>query len=239
MRGWARHGKAWRGKARRGKARFFLLRENEDMIEVELWACGTMPLLMHRATEENLGSKTRTNVANEECDPRMTAERAVYRIEKQLAVPGAAFSRLLREAGGAHKIRGTRKSLKYLIPAGVLVLDDLCGLYLRDRKTPIVDFEVDSRPVSIPATKGRVMRHRARANEWTCHVQVRINEDLVSEALVRQLFIEGGRQIGIGDFRPEKGGPFGTWDLVSWNVISEPKPVTVAQERNGMIQERN
>ncbi len=211
------------------------------MIEISMWACGTSALILNRASEETLGGekKTRKNVAEQRPDPRVIAERGVYRDGEQLMLPGPAFARLVREAGGSHKISGSRKSVKYIVPAAVFVLDELCGLYLQDRKTPITDFEIDSRPVTIPATRGRIMRHRARVNEWTCHVRLRINETIVSEGLARQLFIEGGQQIGIGDFRPEKGGPFGTWDLVSWEVISEPKPATAAQTRNGTIQEQN
>jgi hypothetical protein len=206
------------------------------MITIECWVEGTTPLLMHRATEEGLGgSGARANTLKENDDPRTIAGRAVYRFAAtdQLAVPGAAFARMLREAGGSHKARGSRKSVKFLVPAAVLVLDELCGLYLRDRKTAITDFEVDSRPVTIPATKGRIMRHRARLNEWASVVTLRINEALMAEAMVRQLFVEGSQQIGIGDFRPEKGGPFGTSSIVAWDVVSDRKPVTPAQKRNG------
>jgi hypothetical protein len=206
------------------------------MMTVELWTEGTTPLLMHRATEEGLGGAgARANTLKSAEDPRLIAGRAVYRLPgtEQLAVPGGAFARMLREAGGAHKARGSRKSVKFLVPAAVLCLDELCGLYQRDRRTPVIDFEVDSRPVTIPATKGRVMRHRARLNEWAVRVMLRINDDLMAEAMVRQLFAEGVQQIGIGDFRPEKGGPFGTSSIVAWDVVSDPKPKTEAQRRNG------
>ena len=192
---------------------------------------------MHRATEEALIGDTRSNVAGEREDPRTIAGKAVYRIGTQLAVPGSAFARLLREAGSAHKAKGSRKTLKYLVPAAVIVLDDLCGLYLRDRKTPIVDFEVDARPVTIPATKGRVMRYRARANEWCVPVTLRINEAILTEAMVRQLLADGVAQIGIGDFRPERGGPFGVASVVAWDHVSDRKPMSSAQKRNGAVAE--
>src|SRR5271167_3005565 len=113
---------------------------------IEVWVAGTTPMLQHRATEEALSGKTRPNMPGEDENPRDIAERAVYRLEsKQLAIPGGAFARMIREAGGSHKSRGSRKSLKYIVPAAVVVLDDLCGLYLNDRKTPLKDYEVDSR----------------------------------------------------------------------------------------------
>jgi len=212
------------------------------MILVETWIEGTMALLQHRMADGALDrGKTRTNVADAADDPRNEAEAGVYRMpgkgERQIAVPGAAIARLIREAGGSHKIKGSRKAVKYLVPAAVIVVDDMCGLYLHDRKTPIVDFEVDSRPVTIPATKGRVMRHRARFNEWAVKVSLRINEKIMAEQLVRQLLTEGGEQIGIGDFRPEKGGPFGTFGMVSWETVSPSLPTkTPARARNGAAE---
>ena len=206
-----------------------------DLKQIEVWFEGAAPMLQHRATEEALsGNKTRGNTPAKDENPRDVAERAVYRLpNKQLAIPGAAVARMIREAGGAYKAKGSRKSLKYLVPAAVLVLDELCGLYLSDRKTLLIDYEVDSRPVTIPATKGRVMRHRARFNEWSCCVRLRINEAILDEKTVRQLCADGLQQIGLGDFRPEKGGPFGTGSIVAWDVVSERPPATVSQLRNG------
>lgn len=203
-------------------------------ILVEAWSQGTTALLQHRATEEGLGGGgTRQNTVSERPDPRDVCEAAIYRMpgSKQIAIPGAAFARMLREAGGSHKSKGSRKSLKYLVPAAALVLDDLCGLFLNDRKTAISDFEIDARPVTIPATKGRVMRYRARFNEWSTRVNLRINTDILTEDVMRRLMMEGLAQIGLGDFRPERGGPFGTSDLVSWE-LQNVLPLTQGQRRN-------
>lgn len=203
------------------------------MILIEVWGQGVASMLIHRATEEALsGDGTRQNTVSERPDPRDICEKHIYRLASgQIAIPGAAIARMLREAGGSHKAKGSRKSLKYLVPAAVIVLDDLCGLFLSDRKTPVTDFEVDSRPVTIPSTKGRVIRHRARLNEWAFKANLRINDDILHEDVVRRLMTEGLQQIGLGDFRPERGGPFGTSDLVSWQQVNVV-PLTSAQRRN-------
>jgi hypothetical protein len=36
---------------------------------------------------------------------------------------------------------------------------------------------------------------------------------------VNKLLVEGSQQIGIGAFRPEKGGPFGTFLVTEWKEI--------------------
>jgi hypothetical protein len=67
------------------------------------------------------------------------------------------------------------------------------------------------------------MRHRARFNEWTCKVRLKINTRILDEKTVRMLMIEGLEQIGIGDYRPERGGPFGVSNMVEWQVQAEQK----------------
>jgi hypothetical protein len=182
---------------------------------------GITSLLQHRfseAAEVDGAAATRTvNLATE--TPRDAAERVAYRNEDgSLYHPGAAISRLLREAGSSHKQKGSRKSLKYIVPAAVIVVDD--ALPLSNGK-PLTDFEVDSRPVTIPATKGRIMRHRPRLDEWNIKFRVEVDETVLPPDIIHQLLVEGGQRIGIGDYRPEKGGPFGRFQVLCWDEVTE------------------
>lgn len=213
------------------------------MITVDVWFQGTTPILLNRATKEALmggGKGTRRNTPKMQEDPRVSCEKRIYRLPGQpgqIAHPGAAFMRMAREAGSSHKATGSRKSLKYLVPAALRMTEELCGFYLHDRKTPVVDFEVDERSGVNPATKGRIMIFRAKLYEWALKTRIVVREDIIAEEIIRQLFIEGAEQIGLGDFRPEKGGPFGIAQMVCWETVSDPKPKTVAQKRNGSIAE--
>lgn len=152
--------------------------------------------------------------------PREEAEKGCYRLlDGRLYFPGQAISRMVREAGSNHKLRGTRKSAKYIIPSAILVMDDFVLLTETDHSTPKTTFEVDSRPVVIPATKGRIMRHRPRHDQWAASFNIRVNETILEPDFIHQLLTEGGQQLGIGDFRPEKGGPFGTFLLDGWDEL--------------------
>lgn len=180
---------------------------------------GMSPYLMHRFQDGALeGNGTRrVNIEANQPAPRDEAERFAYRFkDRSLYFPGAAIGRLLREAGGNHKLKGSRKSLKFIVPSSVLVLDDAIPFHNGKPANKLTEFEVDSRPVTIPATKGRVMRHRPRLEEWAATFNLRINEQLLSPDSVLMLLNEGGQQLGIGDFRPERGGPFGTFAVTSW-----------------------
>jgi hypothetical protein len=192
----------------------------------ETWIEGTSPILIHRFAEADEGAsaggpgKGTRRIHIKDVDPRETCERACYRTSKGImGFPGAGPARLLREAGSAHKQRGSRKSLKYVVPAAVMILEELIPFYLPDRKTPITTFEVDGRPVTIPSTKGKVMRYRPRLNAWAMKIELRVNEDLLDPSIVRQLLTEGGMQQGLGDFRPSCGGPFGTFGVVLWDEV--------------------
>lgn len=180
--------------------------------EVEL--TGVSPLLQHRFGEEAEQEQATRRVQLKIGTPREQAEKAAYRnSEGKFYLPGAAVARLLREAGGAHKQRGSRKSLKYIIPAATLVVED--SIVLHNGK-PLKDFEVDSRPVTIPATKGRIMRHRPRFDEWQATFHIEVDDEVLPVDVCHQLLTEGGRTIGLGDFRPEKGGPFGRFRVTRW-----------------------
>ena len=70
--------------------------------------------------------------------------------------------------------------------------------------------------MTIPATKGRIMRHRPRWNEWAAEFDLVVNDQLLDPAKAHELLNEAGLQCGIGDFRPEKRGPFGCFRVVRW-----------------------
>lgn len=181
---------------------------------------GITALLQHRFGEQAEEPGAARKVLIQRGTPREEAEKVVYRNAKgEFYFPGAAIGRLLREAGSGHKLKGTRRSAKYVVPAAVLVMGDEVRILNGDGKTPVRDFEVDSRPVTIPATKGRVMRHRPRFDIWSATFDVRVNEQILPPEFVQTLLTEGGQQIGIGDYRPEKGGPFGVFNVTSWKEI--------------------
>ena len=198
---------------------------------VETWIEGTMPLLMAafgtEAAENVPGGSapgTRPSItAVKQITPREHAEKSCYREtsspDSPLVFPGTAVQRAIVEAGGNHKEKGTRKSMKYRVPAAVLVLDELAPLYAEDRKTRLTTYEVDSRRVVNPKTKGAMLAHRPRLERWVLKITIRINESLMDPAFVRQLLGEAGEQIGIGAFRPEKRGPFGLFSVVAWDCV--------------------
>ena len=186
------------------------------MKNIEIQIKGLTALLQNRFNEQAQSSPSTRPALVQNLEPRAQAELAANRNGQGFFFPGAAIARMLREAGGAHKMRGSRKSVKYLVPAAVIMGNDEIIILNGDGKTKAENFEVDSRPVTIPATKGRIMRHRPRFDAWSAKFSLMIDEEVLPVDLVHQLLTEGGMRIGIGDYRPEKGGPFGRFQVVRW-----------------------
>lgn len=194
------------------------------LITVDVEIQGTNSLLQHRFTEaaQAASGKATRKVKLQHETPRVQATQAAYIDDKGfLYHPGAAISRALREAGASHKQRGSRKSLKWIVPAGIIVMDDRLAIYKGSRR--VKKFEVDSRPVVIPATKGRIMRHRPRLDEWSMRFRLRVNDTVIDVDTAGMLLVQAGEQIGIGDFRPERGGPFGTFLVTKWDSHEKQK----------------
>lgn len=185
------------------------------MKTVEVEIRGTSPLLIHRFTEASEQAKATRRIKTVQSDPREEATKHAY-----IAADGTFFFSALSiphaigSAGSNHKATGSRKSLRFVVPSAVRVTTEAITILNGDG--PAKSFEVDSRPVTIPATKGRIMRHRPRFNEWGARFDLVINDDLMAAETVHQLLNEAGVYIGVGDFRPEKRGPFGCFRVVSF-----------------------
>lgn len=192
------------------------------MKTVNVTVQGTSPLLQHRFGEsaEGESAKASRQITVVRGTPREEADKVVYRDKDGgFFIPGTWFFGTLIAAGGNHKMKGSRKSARFVVPAAVRVGEIEIPIRNGDGKSIVKDFEVDSRPVTIPATKGRIMRHRPRFDCWSAKFSLFINDDILPEDFVHQLLNEAGAQQGIGDYRPEKRGPFGTFRVVKWESV--------------------
>ena len=185
------------------------------MKTVQIEIRGITPLLVHRFTEHaEKAAKTR-RIETTTVDPRDEATKNAY-----IAADGSyyfsafAIPNAMSAAGSTHKATGTRRTLRFVVPSAIRLTSDT--ITILNGEGPAKRFEVDSRPVTIPATKGRIMRHRPRFDEWGAKFNLLINDDLLSVEMAHQLLNEAGQSIGIGDFRPEKRGPFGTFRVTKF-----------------------
>lgn len=176
---------------------------------------GTSPLLIHRFGEDAEQAKATRRIVVDQRDPLTEATKHAYIAPdgtyyfSAFAIPNA-----MGAAGSNHKVKGSRKTLRFIVPSAVRVTADT--ITILNGEGPAKRFEVDSRPVTIPATKGRIMRHRPRFDCWGAKFDLVIDDSAISPETAHQLLNEAGQSIGIGDFRPEKRGPFGTFRVTAF-----------------------
>lgn len=198
----ARRGKAGPGKAGQGSytERWWIVRG------VNVGLQGVSALLMHRFPEEPIAGLEKKSKGEQ-------AEAGAYRHPKtnELYVPAVAVQRSLVNAAVYSKGKG-RASLQKVAAACLIVSPEY--LLLGAKK-----FKVDSRPVVIPATKGRIMRHRPRLDEWAITFLLEYDEVLLSEEQVRRVVDDAGQRVGLLDFRPERKGPFGRFMVSKWEAV--------------------
>jgi hypothetical protein len=149
----------------------------------------------------------------EKWPPEKQAEFASYRTPdtQELYIPGLAIQRCLVGAATYTKGKG-RASLQKQVAACVMITPEYCLLGKKE-------YLIDSRPVVIPATKGRVMCHRPRLNEWGVSFDVEYDNVLLKESELRKIIDDAGSRVGLLDFRPERKGPFGRFMVTEWIAV--------------------
>lgn len=188
------------------------------MITVHAQITGTTPLLVNKYTDESAQQKpTRRIEVAENKNPRKEAQsRAYVADDGSFFFNSFAILNAMAAAGASFKQKGSRKTLRFVVPSAIRMLDGDGITILDEDFTVSKQFEIDSRPVVIPATGGRIIRHRPRWNVWAARFRLGVNEELLDPITAHRLLSEAGQTIGIGDFRPERRGPFGTFIVTEW-----------------------
>lgn len=177
------------------------------MIEIAVIIQGKTPLLVNRFHEEaQLEASSGHHARKEKQTPEKDATMRLYQNDAGLYFPAENLRQGIIAAGSRHKIG--RKSATYDLAA---------ALYVTPETLPLQgDWKVDSRPVVIPATKGRILRHRPFFPEWTIQFALMIDQSLIDAKLVREVLDDAGNYVGIGDFRPARKGPYGRFAVIHW-----------------------
>ena len=172
------------------------------MEAVEITVTGISPLLMHRFPMEPIEALEKKPIKEQ-------AEVAAYRDEQGgLYVPGVNVQRALVAAASFSKGKG-RASLQKVAAACLMVSPQRLDL-------GTADYIIDSRPVVIPSTKGRIVRHRPCLEDWEITFTLEWDDTLLSKKQVRQIVDDMGMRVGLLDFRPERKGPFGRCKVTNW-----------------------
>lgn len=178
------------------------------MKKVSIRIEGISPLLMHRfpLTEKDEKSKIKNQKKNMD-----DVEGSLYRDDQgKLVQPSSHLIGTLKKAGAKYQIPGQGKlTYKNLMGSGAVIIEqDMI-------EHEIQTWDVDRRPVVVQ--RARIIRSRPILKEWALSFNVEFDEDEVPKEVLKELFDYAGRRVGIGDYRPGLGGPFGRFIVTSFN----------------------
>lgn len=119
-------------------------------------------------------------------------------------LPAAAFRAMIEKA--ARKLKQGPQVREGLVVASVDAFD-----YDEERYGTTLEELGISTQFTVPVVMGqaRVLRTRAKFDDWGATFTVDIDEELVDEDQLTTWLDIGGRRIGLGDWRPEKSGSMG------------------------------
>jgi hypothetical protein len=189
-------------------------------MELKITVEGITPLLLHAftdAAQQQASDGNRASAAaGDRGTPQEQAESHLYKgINGDLILPQPNLFSCLIEGGkffkaGKAKITTLRSSL---IPACVQITEIEIPLISNGGWT------VDTRAVRIPATGGRIQRHRPCFYDWRLAFTVELDTKEIGEKLFREIVDAAGSKIGLGDFRPACKGPYGRFRVVHWERV--------------------
>ena len=90
--------------------------------------------------------------------------------------------------------------------------------YDRKRYGESIDDLMKSTQFTVPVVvnRNRVMRTRAKFDTpWSCTFGVDVDDELVSREQLERWLDVGGHRIGLGDWRPDKSGTYGRFEVES------------------------
>ena len=120
------------------------------------------------------------------CHPSLALLRSMIR-----AVTGKKFGKV----AATSVLRGT-----VFVVEPFTVIEDAKG-------KPATKYTIDRQSVVIGTA--RILRCRPCWTEWYMRAVLEVDTAIISPANVEEALMLAGRTVGIGDFRPEKGGGFG------------------------------
>lgn len=182
---------------------------------------GNAPILPHRMTDETKeGLRTKgTKKVDQNLTPREIAARHVYRTnDGHSGLPARSVLACLISAGKFHAYKGkqklsTRSSTMVTMFCRVEgAPDELLTMTNHDGEPiPADSFEVTSDTGVNPNTNNAVVIDRPKFTEWALVIDMSVDAKEIDDKKFRALWKTAG-QLGLGAWRPEKRGFYGTFD---------------------------
>jgi len=174
---------------------------------------GVTPLLMNKPEEYGFDEQWVEKQAS--TDWEKEALKKLYKdADGVIYQPSEHIIRTLIDAGKKIRMKGAGKATYSKIFGSMVQVEPDTIPHLNQ------DFEIHKSLVVIPSTKGRIMRYRPKINKWGLKFSILFEEEIKPETIKEALEI-AGKYSGLGDWRPEKKGRFGKFQVVSFKEAKD------------------
>ena len=170
---------------------------------------GTSPLIQNNPVEfigkietQSLGTK---KVYNDEDEARL---RLYKDADGHLCHPSEAFTRAMVKAVAGRKFG---KLFATAAMKGSVFITETMSIIEDAKGNPLTKYDIDRR--SVVVGKARVLRCRPIFTQWSIRIAFEVNTAILRPDQVKQSLALAGMVVGVGDFRPEKGGRFGRFTV--------------------------
>lgn len=164
------------------------------------------------------GTVTQTR-SNKKYNDKDEAEMRTYRNDKgNLVVPSVQIRASLLEASKAFKLG--RTNLKTVLNS--IMIEPVDDLELKSPSNrPIKNYTIDKRRVVV--SRAGIMRARPVVPQWKLSFKIEVDRELMENSLqgtstlelLTRVLSDAGKKQGIGDYRPQKGGSFGRFEVTN------------------------
>jgi len=183
-----------------------------EVAEIEIK--GTAPLIVHRWSEKakqmmldaQQGRKTPKTVK----DPQADYESSMYRfVDGRHGFPVMAFKAATVKGGG--RVFGKRVKMTELRQVFTFLPD---GIGVDGTQLALIQGEPTLREDMVRVGMGTAdIRYRAEYRDWSAKLRIEYVPSVIDLGSVVALVDAGGTN-GVGEWRPEKSGSYGTYEVV-------------------------
>jgi len=190
------------------------------MQQITLQLTGESPLLLHSDRGANplaaatIAHKALTSKRKKTDEDHIAIAQSEYLLgfyvskSGTIVIPTTNIKSAVTEGARLHKLGAS-------FNRAVMILEDTAAIVHAGPSTPEKMWEtptcVDARSVKVG--QARIMRYRPKLNDWSLSVCVHFDEGMVERAQLMAAAANAGLYIGLGDYRPAKGGAFGRFSV--------------------------
>lgn len=194
------------------------------LVHIRIRFSGVTPLLMNAMSEEQLlAIRDKVKKPKTAARPSLRDEAAskVHQLPGGRAIiPLQAMNATFINAGQFIRLDGKRQvstEKKTVLPGMLTILDKEIPLWKAGTRQKAT-WEVDIQQGRNPNGGEAVCLVRPRFDDWSFCVTIEVDQQQMPVSMARELIDLAGKRIGLLEYRPQRKGTFGRFEVVEWDV---------------------